>query len=138
MEFKKLGRCVSFGKKNISQNVRVWLQMITFIYNRWLKEIIMNTQVSARVDENIKKEASFVTRELGLELSDAIRMFVTRIAKERTIPLTEPKPISRYRDYELPTSYKPKEIIEFKENPNGSIGPIGEISPEIKDWIIDG
>jgi addiction module RelB/DinJ family antitoxin len=51
------------------------------------------TQVAARVPFEIKKQASLVVNEYGLGLSDAVRMFVTLIAKEKKIPLDINKPI---------------------------------------------
>ena len=45
-----------------------------------------NTLVQFRVDENIKKEASAIYEELGLDLSTALRMFLARSIKEGGIP----------------------------------------------------
>jgi len=45
------------------------------------------TQVAARVPVEIKEQASLVVSEYGLGLGDAVRMFVTRIAKEKRIPI---------------------------------------------------
>jgi DNA-damage-inducible protein J len=43
--------------------------------------------VRARVDEKIKDEASEVLAEFGLTVSDIVRMTLTRVAKDRAIPL---------------------------------------------------
>jgi len=53
-------------------------------------------QVAARVDGKIKKEATKVSKEYGLNLSDAIKMFVVRIAKEKRIPLRIDRPTVSY------------------------------------------
>ena len=45
-----------------------------------------NTVVRARIDEQIKKEASAVLASIGLTASDAFRMMMTRIAKEKALP----------------------------------------------------
>jgi len=44
-------------------------------------------QVAARVPLEVKEQAAAVVSEYGLGLSDAVRMFITRIAKEKRIPL---------------------------------------------------
>jgi len=43
--------------------------------------------VRARIDEKLKKEASEVLAEFGLTVSDVVRMTLTRVAKDRAIPL---------------------------------------------------
>lgn len=45
-----------------------------------------NTVVRARIDEHIKEEASAVLASMGLTVSDAFRMLLTRIAKEHALP----------------------------------------------------
>lgn len=42
-----------------------------------------NTVVRARIDERIKNEASAVVASIGLTASDAFRMMMTRIAREK-------------------------------------------------------
>lgn len=42
--------------------------------------------VRARVNEEIKEEAIIVLSEIGLTLSDAFRMLVIRIAREKALP----------------------------------------------------
>jgi len=42
--------------------------------------------VRARVNEEIKEEASIVLSEIGLTLSDAFRMLIIRIAREKALP----------------------------------------------------
>lgn len=45
-----------------------------------------NAVVRARIDEHIKEEASVVLASMGLTVSDAFRMLLTRIATERALP----------------------------------------------------
>ena len=45
-----------------------------------------NTVVRARIDGQIKEEAAAVLDAIGLTVSDAFRMLLTRIAKERALP----------------------------------------------------
>ena len=45
-----------------------------------------NAVVRARIDEAIKAEASAVLGAMGLTVSDAFRMMMTRIAAEKALP----------------------------------------------------
>lgn len=45
-----------------------------------------NAVVRARIDERIKEEASIVLASMGLTVSDAFRMLLTRVAKEKSLP----------------------------------------------------
>lgn len=42
--------------------------------------------VQARIEEKVKREAADVLAEMGLTLSDAVRMLLTKVARERTLP----------------------------------------------------
>ena len=43
--------------------------------------------VRARVDEKLRDEAAEVLAEFGLTVSDVVRMTLTRVAKDRAVPL---------------------------------------------------
>jgi DNA-damage-inducible protein J len=45
-----------------------------------------NAVVRARIDEKTKDEASVVLAAIGLTISDAFRLMLTRIAKEKALP----------------------------------------------------
>lgn len=45
-----------------------------------------NAVVRARIDEHIKEEAAAVLAGMGLTVSDAFRLMLTRIAKEKALP----------------------------------------------------
>jgi DNA-damage-inducible protein J len=45
-----------------------------------------STVVRARIDARIKAEASAVLASIGLTASDAFRMMMTRIAREKALP----------------------------------------------------
>ena len=45
-----------------------------------------NAVVRARIDERIKEEASTVLAAMGLTVSDAFRIMLTRIANEKAFP----------------------------------------------------
>ena len=45
-----------------------------------------NSVVRARIDEHIKEEAGAVLATMGLTISDAFRMLLMRVAKEKALP----------------------------------------------------
>jgi DNA-damage-inducible protein J len=45
-----------------------------------------NTVVRARIDERTKEEATAVLAAMGLTVSDAFRLMMRRIAKEKALP----------------------------------------------------
>ena len=42
--------------------------------------------VRARIDEKLKQEAAAVLAEMGLTVSDVVRMVLTKVAKEKALP----------------------------------------------------
>lgn len=58
------------------------------------------TQVAARVPVEIKEQATAVVNEYGLGLGDAVRMFITRIAKEKCIPLDISTPLASISSFD--------------------------------------
>jgi DNA-damage-inducible protein J len=46
----------------------------------------VDTVVRARIDGQVKQEATEVLDKMGLSVSDAIRMLMIRIAKEKALP----------------------------------------------------
>jgi DNA-damage-inducible protein J len=45
-----------------------------------------HTLVQARIDDTIKKDAALVLAAIGLTLSDAVRLLLTRIAQDKALP----------------------------------------------------
>ena len=45
-----------------------------------------NAVVRARIDEHIKEEASIVLEAMGLTVSDAFRIMLTRVAHDKALP----------------------------------------------------
>lgn len=43
--------------------------------------------VRARIDESVKNEAAAVLAEFGLTVSDMVRIVLTKVAKEKAVPL---------------------------------------------------
>jgi DNA-damage-inducible protein J len=47
---------------------------------------LANTVVRARIDEKTKREAAAVLASIGLSVSDAFRLMMVRIAREKALP----------------------------------------------------
>lgn len=45
-----------------------------------------NEVIRARIDAKIKEEAAIVLNAMGLTVSDAFRMLLTRVAAEKALP----------------------------------------------------
>ena len=45
-----------------------------------------NQLVQARVNKDVKEEASVVLAAMGLTVSDAVRLLLTRVAREKALP----------------------------------------------------
>lgn len=45
-----------------------------------------NAVVRARIDESVKQEATVVLAAIGLSVSDAMRLMLTRVASEKALP----------------------------------------------------
>ena len=56
-----------------------------------------NGLLQLRIDENLRKEASDVYSQLGLDLPTAIRMFLTRSVQVRGIPFSMILPEENYK-----------------------------------------
>lgn len=54
-----------------------------------------NAVVRARIDERTKDEAAAVLGAMGLTVSDAFRMLLVRIAKEKKLPFRPLQPNAR-------------------------------------------
>jgi DNA-damage-inducible protein J len=45
-----------------------------------------NTVVRARINETLKNQATIVLADMGLTVSDAVRILLTKVAKEKALP----------------------------------------------------
>ena len=79
-----------------------------------------NAVVRARIDEQIKEEASVVLAAMGLTLSDAFRIMLTRIAREKALP------------FELLVPNKAT-IAAMKEAKNGKLASFDSIEALMAD-----
>ena len=82
--------------------------------------MIANAVVRARIEEGIKKEASIVLEAMGLTVSDALRMMLIRVAREKSLPF---EPL-------VPNAKTIKAMRESKERQLMSFGSTKEL---IKD-----
>jgi len=48
--------------------------------------MVANAFVRARIDQGLKNEAAAVLADMGLTVSDVVRIVLTRIARERALP----------------------------------------------------
>ena len=78
-----------------------WLVMCDTMYlNQSQQEAVMaatTTMVHVRVDENVKAQAAETLASMGLTVSDAIRVFLTRVVADKELPfaLKAPNATSR-------------------------------------------
>lgn len=92
----------------------------------------MNNTTSAinvNVDSNIKKEATRILNDLGMNMSTAINVFLTQVVKRDGIPfeITNPKPTR-----ELIKALKEAEIIKEESTTKG----YNDIN-ELKEALLD-
>lgn len=45
-----------------------------------------NGLVQARIDDRVKAEAAAVLKEMGLTISDAVRLMLVRVARDKELP----------------------------------------------------
>jgi DNA-damage-inducible protein J len=69
------------------------------MYLKQLKEFMMptTTMVHVRVDEDIKAQATETLAAMGLTVSDAVRVFLTRVVAEQQLPFALKVPNTKTR-----------------------------------------
>ncbi len=50
--------------------------------------MVANQLVQARINRSVKEEASAVLAAMGLTVSDALRLLLTKVAQEKTLPFS--------------------------------------------------
>ena len=78
-----------------------------------------NSVVRARIDEHLKAEAEAVLASIGLTISDAFRMMIVRIVREKALPFeplvpneTTIEAMKAARRGELVTAGRPDSLLE--------------------------
>ena len=79
--------------------------------------------VQARIDGAIKKEAAIVLEAMGLTVSDAVRLLLTKIAREHALPF----------DPWIPNETTIAAIKEARKGKLPSFSSINELMKELKD-----
>lgn len=83
-----------------------------------------NAVVRARIDEHIKDEATVVLAAMGLTVSDAFRMMLTRVAREKALPFE-------------PLVPNEETISAMKEARKGNLPAFGSIDDLMADLNAD-
>lgn len=76
----------------------------------------MDTTFTFRTDENIKRQATAIYKELGLDLSTALNMFMRATVIKQKLPMSidfkvEVDPIKTYPDYFFKLAGKGKDLV---------------------------
>jgi DNA-damage-inducible protein J len=79
-----------------------------------------NAVVRARIDKRIKEEASVVLSAMGLTVSDAFRLLLVRVAKEKALPFE-------------PLTPNTKTIKAMKEARRGKLRPFDTVEELLAD-----
>ena len=79
-----------------------------------------NSVVRARIDENIKAEAAAVLQTMGLTPSDAFRMMMVRIAREKALPFE-------------PLVPNPETVAAMREARSGKLRRFKDVDALMKD-----
>lgn len=83
-----------------------------------------NALVQARIDGAVKEEAAAVLAAMGLTVSDAVRLLLTRIAREHALPF----------DPLIPNA---KTVKAMKEARKGKLASFDSVSALITDLNAD-
>ena len=70
-------------RQGVANNTRL---SYTVAQSRRVPVMANNAVIRARIDEHIKEEASIVLASMGLTVSDAFRLLLTRVAREKALP----------------------------------------------------
>jgi DNA-damage-inducible protein J len=84
--------------------------------------MLNNSTVRARVNDEIKEEATLVLSSIGLTISDAFRMMLFRVAKEKSLPFS---PL-------IPNATTIAAMKEVDNNETCNIGSIDNLFKDLK------
>jgi len=87
-----------------------------------------DTVVRARIDGHVKEEATSVLNKMGLSVSDAIRMLLIRVAREKALPF----------DVRIPNAETAAAIEEARQGKLKSFNSVGKLIKDLnKDDATD-
>jgi DNA-damage-inducible protein J len=84
----------------------------------------LDTVVRARIDQETKEEAEAVLAEIGLTLSDAVRLMMIRIAREKAMPFN-------------PLVPNEETIAAMREARAGKLVKVGSVEDPLADLSAD-
>jgi DNA-damage-inducible protein J len=96
------------------------------------------SNVSVKIDTDVKEMASFLLKKMGIDVTTAIDMFFRQIITEKQLPF---KPsVDMSIDEQLTQAIRklnPEQVyLETDENGNILINP--EKHPDLYDWAVNG
>ncbi len=81
------------------------------------------TMVHIRLDEEVKEKATLALAQMGLSVSDAIRVFLTRVAAEQRLPF----------EIRVPNSVTREAMAEAEEIAQGRSARFGSVEEVINE-----
>ncbi len=85
----------------------------------------MSSTITVRVDDNIKKKASSVFKEVGMDMSTAINVFLKQVIRSNGIPF----PVSA----DVPNKTTKKAIKAAEKGQMASFSSIDELMEDLND-----
>jgi DNA-damage-inducible protein J len=82
-----------------------------------------DTVVRARIDRHVKEEATSVLDKMGLSVSDAIRMLLIRVAREKALPF----------DVRIPNAETAAAIEEARQGKLERFYSVGELMKDLNE-----
>ena len=82
----------------------------------------MTAFVRARIDEDVRDRAAVVLDEIGLTVSDAIRMLLTRIARDGALPI----------ELAIPNAETRAAMLRAREITRGRFGTVDELTNDLE------
>ena len=83
--------------------------------------MVSDTVVHTRIDAQVKEQAAKVLAEMGLSISDAIRLRLVRVAAEKALPFEVGKPNAETR----------AAIAELEEGGGRSFDSVAELMADL-------
>lgn len=85
----------------------------------------MSSTITIRVEENVKKEANNIFKEVGMDMSTAINIYLKQVIRSNGIPF----PISA----DIPNAVKLNAIKEAEKGEMASFSSIDELMEDLND-----
>ena len=85
----------------------------------------MSSTISVRVEDKLKKEAGDVFREIGMDMSTAITIYLKQVVRTNGIPF----PVSA----EIPNALTMKAILEAEKGEMASFSSIDALMEDLND-----